>query len=471
MKIYIEDLEKARSIIRSRDVVIGVVGLGRVGLVVASAFLSKGFKVVGFDRDLERIYDELRLGGHVLHPEKKVREIIIRSYYDGLFSLAELGREYAENVDVFIVIVPVPLSEGFADLRFIEDASRRIGSVMGRGSIVIVESSVPPGTTRGFVKNVLEESSGLRAGRDFGLAYSPERVSIGRAFDDLVFNYPKIVAGYDLLSLEIVSELYSEISLRGVLKASSLEVAELAKLFEGVYRDVNIALANSLAEISRLFGVDFWEVRELANSQPYSNIHAPGTGVGGVCLPYYPYFVLGSLKNLGGDCWCAEIIRLSRSINEFQPVRVVDMIVEGLNELGFKESDDLKISILGLSYRGDIPDSRESPTYRIVREFISRGFRSIYVHDPFIERDLLLEGLGVVLSSDLGFVLRGSNIVLVSTDHSIYRGFTTDDIVRISGSRSILIFDGRNVIKLGEGVRDQEVRCLYGGVGKTWVKC
>lgn len=471
MKIYVQDLDVAREAIKRRDVKIGVVGLGSVGLVVAAAFIYRGFRVNGFDVDLDRIKRRIESDSTDLHPEEIVRNIVRRGFREDRLSLREFDRESIAETDVFIVIVPVTLRDGRADLENLRQAIETIGSYVSRGSVIVVESTVPPGTTRGLVKRVLESRSGMSVGVDLGLAYSPERVSIGRAFEDLVERYPKIVAGIDFRSREIVAELYSQIASRGVLRASSLEVAEFEKIAEGVYRDVNIALANSLAEIARVLGVDFWEARELANSQPYSHIHAPGVGVGGICIPYYPRFLIQSIEDLGLRCWCTTIIEQARNINSSQPFRVVDVILEGLERLGLRDRESVRVSILGLSYRGDIPDTRETPTRPLATALLERGFKNIIVHDPLIDRDDLLERQGVLLTRDLEKAVRKSSVIIVATDHSFYKNLSTEDLVRLSGEEKILIFDGRNVVRFKRRDIESGIKCLYGGVGRAWTEC
>jgi len=451
--------------------VIGIVGLGRIGLILASAFLNKNFRVVGYDIDPERILENIYSGSVELHPEEIVREIIISSYNKKRFSIRSIDEISSEASDIYNIIVPVNWVGDKPDFESLKRASEAVGDVLSRGDLVIVESSVPPGTTRGLVAKILEKRSGLVAGRDFGLAYSPERVSIGRGFYDLTRNYPKIIAGIDNYSLEIVSLIYSEISEKGVLRASSLEVAEFEKLAEGIYRDVNIALANSLAEIARRIGLDFWEIRELANSQPYSHIHTPGVGVGGVCLPYYPKFLLWYLSSVGeGKCWCGELIALAREINTDQPRRVVDLVLEGSKIIGIEDLYRSKVCVLGLSYRGDIPDTRESPTYHISRELVSRGFSEIVIHDPFVARDDFLEKIGVSLTSDLRECLSNSKIIISATDHGVYKDLSTNHIKHLSGEKKILIIDGRNIIKYSSESDDSR-KCLYGGIGKKWMWC
>ena len=470
MKIYGRGLEEIREIIKRREVRIGVVGLGRVGMIIASAFLDKGFGVVGYDVNHREIIDSLLRESESLHPERTVREIMTKAFRSNKLIIRDLEELSSEKSDVYIVIVPVSWRSNKPGLEALEKASVALGRNIERGDFIILESSAPPGTTRRFMIPLIEEHSKLIAGKDFGVAYSPERVSIGRGFEDLTKNYPKIVSGIDEYSLEIASIIYSEISSKGVIRASSIETAEFTKLAEGVYRDVNIALANALAEAARLLGIDFWEVIALANTQPYSHIHFPGPGVGGVCLPYYPRFLTWSISNVSSDCWCAELINLAREINDSQPRRIIDLVIEGLKLLNAGDFYEKKICVLGLSYRGDIPDSRESPTYAIARELLLRGFSDVTIHDPFINRDPVLDEMRIRLTRDLVSCIRDSHVIIVSTDHSLYRDLSTEKLKEISGRGEILILDNRNIIRY-EAKRSWDKKCLYGGVGKKWSWC
>jgi nucleotide sugar dehydrogenase len=465
---YSKDLENMRRMIKDRKVLIGVIGLGSIGAVVASAFLFKGFKVVGIDKRRDDIVRMIKKKSKDLHQEDVVRKILMQSFGKKFF-VEEPKPEVISDLDVYIVIVPVEWRNDHVDTSVLEEVSKIIGRNMRRGSLFILESSVPPGTTRRISRDFLERFSGMIAGEDFGVAYSPERVSLGRAFEDLVYRYPKIVSGINDLSLEAVENLYNTVVEKGVLRASSLETAEFTKLIEGVYRDVNIALANSLAEIASLIGVDFWEARELANTQPYSHIHMPGTGVGGVCLPNYPWFLISLAEVFDKKCWCRDIIKIARDINSSQPKRVVEKIIEGLNMLEIKDYKNVKICILGLSYRGDIYDIRGSPSIEIARSLREKGFEKIFIHEPYLSKDNLDLGDKIVATKDLEECIRGSNVILISTDHSVYKDLDIKKIKELAEEKKMLIYDGRNMIKTLEVV-DRETEILYGGVGKSWRK-
>ncbi|MEM1521014.1 MAG: UDP binding domain-containing protein, partial [Candidatus Korarchaeum sp.] len=249
---------------------------------------------------------------------------------------------------------------------------------------------------------------------------------------------------------------YSAIARKGVIKVSSELVAEFEKLAEGVYRDVNIALANELATLCRELGIDYEEVVKAANSQPYSNLHRAGTGVGGLCIPIYPKFLIWKAKSLGMSL---ELTSISRKINEGMPGKVAELVREGISRMGLS---DPKIAVLGLSFRGDIGDPRLSPTYELIRELLSMNFRNIVVHDPFIERDATLSSLGIPLIKDLEQVISGASVVVISTDHSLYK-MSVSELLSMSNEVKLIV-DGRDILEID----DIPDGVSYVGIGRPW---
>lgn len=219
---------------------------------------------------------------------------------------------------------------------------------------MIVCPSLPPGTTENSVRRILEKNSNLKAEKDFLLIYNPERIFEGRALEDIEENYPAIISGYGPKSLEFADKLLKIISKKGTLKMSSLANAEAEKLFEGVYRDVNIALANELADYCEKIGVNYWDARKGANSQPFCHLHYPGTGVGGLCIPVYPRFVIESSSKIGKHM---KIVEFSRNTNDFMPKKCVQDSLDLLKKNKIKIKDS-KIAVLGLGFRGEVTDSR-----------------------------------------------------------------------------------------------------------------
>ncbi len=298
--------------------------------------------------------------------------------------------------------------------------------------------SVPPGTTENVVLPILEKHSKLKGEHDFFLIYNPERIFEGRAIQDIEENYPAIVAGLGPKSLNFGNDFLKIISKKGVLKMSNLITAESEKLFEGVYRDVNIALANQLSDYCEKIGINFWDARKAANSQPFCNLHYPGTGVGGLCIPVYPRIVIESSKNIGKSL---KILEFSRTINDNMPIKCVNDALELLKKNG-KSPKGKKIAILGLGFRGEVTDTRLSPTFEVIKQFLKHNCH-VHVHDPYVKLDKLLPN-SVLLSDKLTEVVTDADLIFVSTDHQRYKKLNKNSFKKTK--KPLLIFDGRNIL-------------------------
>ena len=399
------------------DIKIAVFGLGYVGTSIAAAWLRAGATVDGFDVSVERI-------ANLSNPksidfEKAVEEAFEKSLASGKLRLHSVTGVVRSDADVKFVCVPVYLlsEEKRADLSFLKSAVGSVALTLRKGDAVVICPSVPPGTTRNEVVPILEKYSGLSAGEDFDVIYSPERILVGRAVEDIEKRYPTIISGINGKSLSRAESLFLKIAQKGVVKMPNLETAEFEKLAEGVYRDVNIALANELAMACDELGVNFWAVREAANSQPFCNLHAPGLGVGGACIPVYPWFATQSLKKSA-----SKMIEDSREIND----SMVDYLVASL-ETNFEIGRESNIVILGLAFRGGIADSRMSVTYRLVELLREKGITHLQVHDPLIHSDVVL---GKILTDNLQKALAEADVAIIATDHRNYGDFPWDSIPR-----------------------------------------
>lgn len=451
--------EELMNDLKEGKITISTYGLGHVGVPLTIAWLLAGARAIGVDIDESKV-KAINLGRSPIK-EPGTDEAISKFVSEGKLRATTDGKEASFKSEVKLIAVPVGLDDKKrSDLSALKQVAISIGKGLKEGDLVILESSVPPGTTRGFLKPILEEISGLRAEKDFGLAYSPERIAEGRAVKDIVENYPKIVGGVGPESSRIASALYSVVAKKGVILMSNDIAAELEKLVEGVYRDVNIALANEIAKLCRALGLDFEEIRKAANSQPYCHLHKAGAGVGGYCIPIYPYF----LMRVGEDHSVRlELTEVGRRINENMPKEVVKLIFEGMSRLGL-DKESVKITLLGLAFRGDVPDTRLSPTYDIIGELFRNGISSIVVHDPIVGHDERLLRIGVKLTQDLNEALKESNIVVLVTDHSAYKGMEAS-IFREKSGKAIVVVDGRNLLKFSNKVGDS----LYVGIGRPWM--
>jgi nucleotide sugar dehydrogenase len=333
-----------------------------------------------------------------------------------------------------LICVPVFLTNSFsADLSAVKQVTIAIAQGLKKGDVVSLNPSVPPGTSEDVVLPLLEKESGLKVERDFYMLYNPERIYEGRAIEDIEIRYPAVVAGAGAKSLEIGTNLYSLIAKKGVIKISNMRTAEAEKLLEGVYRDVNIALANEMAKFCEKAGVDFWEAREAANSQPFCHIHKPGAGVGGACIPVYPQFILHAANMIGVDC---NIVRNGRAINDSMPAYCV---TEAIRLIDKSDVSKCTVALLGLGFRGNVSDTRLSPTYRVIEELKKMKVKEIRVHDPLVIKDPNLPH-DIILSSDLSRVVRDADLVMLISDHSEYHNITSETL------NGAALYDGRGIL-------------------------
>ncbi|MBC7091573.1 MAG: nucleotide sugar dehydrogenase [Nitrososphaeria archaeon] len=422
---------------------ISVHGFGYVGASISSAFLRKGCHVIAQDIKQDLV-QEINSGSWNFRDDKEVYDTIKEAVLEKRIFATTDYRESVTKTNFHIITVPVSIikkEKVSIDYSHIVEACKMIGRFMKRGDAVVVETTLPPGTTEDMLKKILEDESNMAVEKDFALIYSPERIFVGRALQDIESNYPKIVAGYGPWSLKVGEALYSLIAKKGIICLSSIKAAEAEKVFEGIYRDVNIALANELESYCEREGLDFHEIVYAANSQPYSQIHMPGVGVGGACIPVYPYFLLaknGSLK----------LIRTARKINEHRPNKIVERSLKKFYKR-FGKNDKINVSILGLSFRGNVADNRFSPTIQLAKSFLERGC-NVIVHDPFDYKDTGLP-YGVKFTKDLEGALKDSNIIVVAADHNIYRELEKSVFLKLCSDKHLIV-DPKNVLKFNKRI-------------------
>jgi nucleotide sugar dehydrogenase len=418
--------------IRSGEFKIAVYGLGHVGSPLASAWLRVGAHVIGVDKSPQVLENARRGKTHV--PEPGVSEAFTRGLKNRHFAVYDDLVMASQDAHLKMICVPVLLTDSFsADLAAVKQVASAIAHGLKKGDVVSLNPSVPPGTSEDVILPILEKESGLRVEQDFYMIYNPERIYEGRAIEDIEERYPAIVSGAGPKSLEIGAKLYSLVAKKGVIRISNMRTAETEKLLEGVYRDVNIALANEMAKFCEKVGVDFWEAREAANSQPFSHIHKPGVGVGGACIPVYPQFILHTADIEKVEC---NITRLGRNVNDSMPGYCVDQALRLIDGIDISQST---IALLGLAFRGGVSDTRLSPTYKVIEELKKLGAKEIRVHDPLVARDPNLAH-DVILTSNLGQAIKGADLVILVADHPEYRGLAQD---KLGG---IPVYDGRGVL-------------------------
>jgi UDP-N-acetyl-D-glucosamine dehydrogenase len=351
---------------------VGIIGLGYVGLPLAVAFAEAGHDVVGLDVDPRRVERLQRSESDVEDvPSERIRAMVQR------FSATTEHSKLAV-CDAILICVPTPLAnQREPDLSYIVDAAHSLSPVLRKGQIVVLESTTYPGTTRERLLPILEES-GLAAGRDFHLAFSPERIDPGRT-DHTIRTTPKVVGGFTEACRDRAVELYSEICDQ-VMPVSTPEAAELTKLLENIFRSVNIALVNELAMLCDRMGIDVWEVVDAAATKPFGFMpFEPGPGMGGHCLPIDPFYL--SFKAREYD-FPTEFIELAGKINQHQPHFCVDRVVRALNDAG-KPARGSQVLLLGVSYKAGVGDMREAPALKIARLLRELGAEVSY-HDPHV---------------------------------------------------------------------------------------
>lgn len=432
MKILGLSKEEIRNIVRSGDVIVSVYGLGKMGLPLAVVFGLSGFKVVGIDID-ENLLEIIAQGINPYPFEFGLGEALSKCLRRRSISLTSKPA----RADVHVVLVPTLLNkEKKPDLNPLCEVLKSIATVIEKGDIVIIESTVPPGFSESKAYPMLLES-GLKKG-EFGLVHAPERTASGRAIQDITESYPKIVGGIDEDSLKAGSALYEIINKKGVIEMSSITSAESVKIFEGLYRDLNIAFANEIALISKDLGIDCIEVIEAANTQPYCHIHMPGAGVGGHCIPVYPYFI-SHLSH-------ATLTRIARRRNEEMPSILGSLTIETLAKNGIYPHN-ANVLLLGIAYRAGVKESRFSPFFSI-RDYLHNTGCCIYAFDPLYSEEEI-QSFGVIPTR--GF--QNMDAVVVITDHKDFIELDWNREVQVM--RHKIIVDGRFCVPLK--IRDSGV--------------
>jgi len=434
-----------------------VVGMGYVGIPAAVLFADEpGISVVGIQRRSARSGWKIDLLNRGWSPfpdnEPGIAELIARVVRGGSFSVAETWEPVCE-ADVVLIDVQTPVEAGDHAPRYesLREAAREAGIRLKRGALVCVESTVAPGTTANVVRPILETASGMTAGTDFNLCFSYERVMVGRLLHN-IRNYPRIVGGLTPACAERGAQTYRRIVKAGVVTTDCL-TAEVAKTVENAYRDVNIAFANEVGLACESLGVDAFEVRSLVNNlpndpsnpkaNPVRNMHLPGAGVGGHCLPKDSWLLQHGLSLYGKVPVDLKVILGSRAVNDSMPSHVADLALAALGRSGV-EPNKARVTVLGYAFLENSDDTRNTPSRALLDELARRGVTSVVVHDPFVRPQELPE-----VERDLDRALRGADCACLMTAHDVYRGL---DPARVAEAmRHAIVIDGRNAFPSWRG--------------------
>lgn len=440
MKFFAMNSDDATKALANRDLTIAVFGMGKMGLPIAVTFLEAGYSVVGVDINKELV-DLLNQGVAPVIGEPGVEEGIRKAFNEKKFFATLSTEEALVSADIIVIIIPIIVDDNKQPkLEPLTNLMKEIGKHLIKGHLIIQETTLPIGTTERVLKPILEENSGLICGKDFGLGFSPERTYSGRVIADIITNYPKIVGGVDDQSTERISLFYDTFVEKGVIKMSSATTAEAVKVFKGVYRDLNIAIANELARIAEKIDVNFYEVRDAVNSEPAGNILMPGAGVGGHCIPVYPHFLLQNIRDLGID---SEFIVSGRKVNTDMPQHVVEKIKEELLNIN-RDLEKSKIVLLGLAYRGNVKEHRYSPTIDIIKNLKNTN-ANVWLHDPLYTKEELETIIDVKTMEDLQLILKEADCVVLLADHSVYKSITLQEIDALTNTPYIFL-DTRNIV-------------------------
>lgn len=418
--------------IRNRQITVGVVGLGYVGLPLAVEKAKAGFKTIGFDVQKEKV-DMVNTGhnyiGDVINED-------LKAIVDAGMLSATTDFSFVKDVDFIAICVPTPLDEHQQpDISYVRDSAISIAKYLKKDTMVVLESTTYPGTTEELLKPILEEGSGLKCGEDFYLGFSPERVDPGNLLYKTK-NTPKVVGGVGQEATEIIAEMYRQVLESDIHEVSSPAVAEMEKILENTYRNINIALVNELTMLSHKIGISMWEVVDAAKTKPYGfQAFYPGPGLGGHCIPLDPYYLSWKAREYG---FHTSMIEASGMINDRMPEYCVDRCGAVLNK--FKKAiNGSKVLVLGVAYKQDIDDYRESPALKVIEIFEQRGAEITY-YDPWIAeykyKNIIKTGLAKLTKE----ILQDVDIVVITTAH------TNVDYSFVQENAKV-IFDTKNAMK------------------------
>ena len=431
--------------INNKSAVVGIVGMGYVGLPLGLAFAKKKFNVLGFDLDEKKISYLNKGKGYLKHiSEEKIKEAVKSGFLKATSDFSRL-----KEVDAILICVPTPLTEHREpDMSFVENTAKTIAKYLRKGQLVVLESTTYPGTTEELLLPMFENSNGknkFKVGKDFYLAFSPEREDPNNP-DFTTAEIPKVIGGITPQCSKVAKSLYDHVIIKTV-PVSSPGAAEATKLLENIYRSVNIALVNELKMVFDKMNIDVWEVIAAASTKPFGfKAFYPGPGLGGHCIPIDPFYLTWKAREFELN---TKFIELAGEINTHQPYYVVEKSIEALNK-NKKALNGAKVLILGVAYKKDIDDMRESPSLKLIEIYREKGAQVDY-HDPLVPklpktRKYNYDLNSVKLTKEK---INGYDLVVLSTDHSIFD-------YEIISENSKIIIDTRNAFET-RGIKSKKI--------------
>ncbi|ACJ15988.1 UDP-N-acetyl-D-mannosaminuronate dehydrogenase [Thermococcus onnurineus NA1] len=408
--------------IEERTAEIAVIGLGYIGLPTAIMFANAGFRVIGYEIR-EKVVEKINSGkAHIIEPE--IDELLRKAIESGNLKATSNPEEIREK-DVYIICVQTPLKEDKTpNLSYLESAVETVAKAMKKGSLIIIESTVPPLTTVKMAE-LIEAITGLKPGEDFYMVHAPERVMPGRIFKELIYN-SRIFGGITPESAELAEKLYRSFVKGQTFKTNST-VSEVVKLMENTFRDVNIALANEFAFLAHQYGINVFEAIELANTHPRVKIHVPGIGVGGHCLPKDPHLLVWPAKEDFG------LIKLAREINDSMPLFTKDLLFEALRTINLPPEEAVVV-ILGLAYKGNSDDTRNSPAFAFM-DAINEEVKEVRTYDPFVKGT----------HESIEDAVKGADAIVIATDHTAFKSLDWEELGKLMRNR--ILIDGRHIVE------------------------
>lgn len=404
-----------------------VVGLGYVGLPLSLALTASKLKVTGFDIDKEKAFS-LRLG------KDPTREIPDSQLRDALNSGINFTSEPGEisAADFVIICVPTPITKDKKpELKYIRSAGETVGKNLKKNSIVVLESTVYPGVTEDILKPLLERHSKMKCGKGFSLGYSPERMNPGDSEHDLA-KITKVVSGCDRETAKILEKLYSRVAKAGIHVSKDIKTAEAAKIIENIQRDLNIALVNELSLIFNKMGLDTHEVIKTASTKWNFHAYHPGL-VGGHCVCVDPYYLVHTVDKLG---YKPKLILAGREINDYMPHHVADMVLQELRKAG-KKPQSSKALLLGLTFKENVKDTRNSPAKGVIRELKKHGV-DVLAHDPLLLEKEAEQEFGVEYAKSLKEI-KGMDCIVIITAHSVFKGLSLTQLKNVMNTKPVIV--------------------------------